>query len=86
MNVVAKHIGVYSIVNTDGAIRPVKFSMKIDDQIKEIRVDNVLKTSEEKFNGNPMRVFLCQTKSKYRVKFFELRLEVNSQKWFLWKV
>lgn len=70
----------------DGIPHPIRY--KLTDENKSnlvIKVDQVITRTEEKLAGNKMIVFRCQSIINGALKMFELKYELNTCKWFLYK-
>jgi hypothetical protein len=71
----------------DGVISPIKF--RISDSQKEnkvIRIDRVISRKEEKLAGNRMMVFTVQSTINDTVCLYEIKYEMSTCKWFLYKI
>jgi hypothetical protein len=86
MKVVARPITVYSWTDTKGKIHPEKLILEDNDVVKELNIDRVITITAEKLAGNPMLVFACQSDMRGVVRPFELKYELNSCKWMLFKI
>jgi len=51
-----------------------------------INVDRIITRAEEKLAGNRMIVFKCQSVFDSTEKLYELKYEINTCKWFLYKM
>jgi len=51
-----------------------------------VRVQQIIHTAEEKLAGNSMKVFRCQSEVDGVMKVFELKYELQTCKWLLWKI
>lgn len=71
-------IDMIAVFNVKGDIKPFKF--KYED--KTIKVENIVDIKEEKLAGNRRLVFVCMT---VRKEIYELKYEIDSHKWFLFK-
>lgn len=78
MKIINEPIKVMAVFNTDGKIEPVKF--RIDDQV--VRIEKIMKSYEENIVGNTRIVFVCLHKGK---DIFELKYEVDTKTWYLFK-
>lgn len=79
MKVVNKPIDMIAIFKADsGKITPFKF--KYDDVV--VQVQKVSKVYEERLAGNRRIVFVCIHNGK---DIYELKYEVDTQRWFLFK-
>ncbi|WP_326910486.1 hypothetical protein [Sedimentibacter sp. MB31-C6] len=79
MKILNEPIKVMVIFNTDGKIQPVKF--RLDDKV--VRIERIMKFYEEKIVGNTRLVFVCLHKGK---DIFELKYELDSRTWYLFKM
>lgn len=87
MRVVVQPIEMISYTDNKGDIRPLRFRMQTEDEsVKVIKVDKVIIKETEKFAGNPMLVFKCQSLIDNVVKLFEIKYELNTCKWMLFKI
>jgi len=78
MKIVNKPIKVMATFNTDGRIEPIKF--RLEDKV--IKIDKVMKTYEENIVGNNRLVFVCLHNEK---DIYEIKYEVDSKVWYLFK-
>ena len=51
-----------------------------------IKIEQVVSMTEEKLAGNRMLIFRCQSEIKGELKPFEIKYELGTCKWFLWKM
>lgn len=73
--------------NRDGIPHPIRFRILTEDKTyKTIKIENVITRSEEKIAGNRMLIFRCQGEVNQVLKVFELKYEINSCKWYLYKI
>lgn len=71
----------------NGAITPIKF--RIPDEEKEnriIRINKILSRKEEKLAGNRMLIFTVQSVINGNECLYEMKYEINTCKWFLYKI
>jgi len=66
----------------NGNPHPIRF--KLTD--KEIKIERVVSVTEEKLAGNKMLCFRCQSEIKGELRPFEIKFELGTCKWFLWKM
>jgi len=66
----------------NGKPHPVRFRHKGS----VVKVQQIVHTTEEKLAGNIMKVFRCQSEVDGVMKVFELKYELGTCKWILWKV
>lgn len=87
MKVVAKPIEVISIMDTKGIITPLRLRIvREDESLQVIKVDKVITRTQEKLAGNLMIVFTCQSLVGDVDKRYELKYELNTCKWILFKI
>jgi len=87
MKILAKPIDMIAWFTTDGSPNPVKFKIKNDDESETIiNVDRVIFKDIEKLAGNKMILFRCQSVINDVDKLYELKYEINTCKWMLYKM
>ncbi len=65
-----------------GTLRPIRFR----HEGNVVKVEQIIKISEEKLAGNRMKIYECQSEINGAVKPFELKYELQTCKWFLYKI
>lgn len=71
----------------NGVPTPLKFRIKaIDEANSVIKVSRVIQIDKEKIAGNAMYVFKCQSIINEFEKIYELKYELSSCKWILYKM
>ena len=65
-----------------GVPRPIRF--RVDGEV--CIVQQVSSISEEKLAGNRMKIYRCQSEIDGLLKPFELKFELNTCKWFLFRM
>lgn len=78
MKILNEPIKVMAVFYTDGRIEPVKF--RFEDKV--VKIEKIIKTYEESIVGNTRMVFVCLHNGK---DIFELKYELDSKLWFLFK-
>lgn len=86
MKVVAKPIDMIAIFTKEGIPTPVRFKYYEDDSATVIKVDRVMIRETEKFAGNNIFVFRCQSLIGDIQKVYELKYELATCKWILFKI
>lgn len=66
----------------NGKPHPLRFELNGT----ELRVEQVVSMTEEKSAGNRMLVFRCQSEINGELRPFEIKFEIGTCKWFLWKM
>ena len=70
----------------EGLPHPLRYRLPGDHSPVIIRVDRVLYRNEEKLAGNRMLIFRCQSVIRGVERLYELKYELNTCKWFLYKM
>ena len=87
MKVLALPVEMVSYTDNKGFIRPIRFRMQIDDEpMQVIKIDKVIVKTTEKLAGNSMIVFNCQSLIGNEIKLFEIKYELATCKWILFKI
>lgn len=87
MRVIAKPIEVISHTDSKGEIRPLRLRLQTeDDSFEVINVDKVILKQQEKLAGSPMLVFRCQSLIDNTERQFEIKYELQTCKWMLYKI
>lgn len=87
MKVYMKPVKMISVSEEDGFVTPIKFQMKNEEkEYITVKIDSIVLREEEKLAGNRMLIFRCQSNFSGLVKVFELKYELNSMKWYLYKI
>jgi len=82
MKILMQPIEMITWFDINGIPQPLRF--RIDGKVQ--KVDTVLHISEEKLAGNRMKIYRCQSEINGYVKPFELKFELQTCKWFLYKM
>ncbi|HWJ02683.1 MAG TPA: hypothetical protein VNU93_03320 [Verrucomicrobiae bacterium] len=82
MKVLMKPVEMVAWFDLEGLPRPVRF--RIDGEV--IKVEQVCTLTEEKLAGNKTKIFRCQSQIGGLLKQFELKYELQTCKWFLYKI
>jgi len=82
MKILMKPIDMIAWFTKEGIPKPIRY--KLDDQV--IKVQQVTSKSEEKLAGNRMIIFRCQSEINGELRLFELKYELQTCKWFLFKM
>ncbi|WP_242975913.1 hypothetical protein [Desulfosporosinus sp. FKB] len=82
MKVVMKPIEMIAWFDVPGIPRPIRF--RHDGEV--VKVEQIIRLSEEKLAGNRMKIYECQSNINGQLKRYELKYELNTCKWFLYKI
>ncbi len=86
MKVVCKPIEMIAWFEKDGKVHPIKFRLKEDDQNQVIPIERIRCVKLEKLAGNQMYVFECESHFNNILKIFEIKYEMDTCKWMLFKI
>jgi hypothetical protein len=86
MKVVSKSVNMIAWFQEDGKIRPLKFKLEEDENCEIIKVDQVINAQVEKYAGNVMQVFDCQSEINGVLKRYQLKYEIETTRWILFKI
>lgn len=87
MKVLALPIEMVSYTDDKGGINPIRFRLQVGDEpMQVIKIDKVITKEVEKFAGNIMIVYKCQSLIDDVVKLFEIKYEIATCKWILYKI
>lgn len=87
MKIVARPIEMVVWFAKDGCPNPIKFRLENDDStLSVIRIDRILHKDMEKLAGNNMLVFRCQSIINGIDTVYELKYELRTCKWMLYKM
>ncbi len=82
-----KPIEMIAWFTKDGYPIPLRYRL-MDEEEKNIviRVNKILFKEEEKIAGNRMLLYRCESLINNSLKIFELKYEIATCKWFLFKM
>ncbi len=87
MKLLRKPIAVVASFDGDGNSRPMRFKLLNEDEENAvIKVDKIIKRDIDKFAGNKMLKYTCESCINGTQRLFELSYEVDTCKWFLYKL
>lgn len=82
-----KPIEMIAWFTKDGYPIPLRYRlMDKDERNIVIKVDKILFKEEEKIAGNRMLLYRCESLINNTIKVFELKYELATCKWFLFKM
>ena len=76
-----KPIEMIAWFTLDGVLNPIRY--KLDSVVIKVQVTS---KSEEKLAGNRMIVYRCQGEINGELKPFELKYELQTCRWYLFKM
>ncbi|MDD2476873.1 MAG: hypothetical protein PHI32_13310 [Dysgonamonadaceae bacterium] len=87
MKIVNKPIEMIAWFTDAGSIKPVKFRVKDEEQINKVfKINKIVTKSEEKLAGNRMLIFRCQSAIDGIERLYEIKYELSTCKWILFKI
>jgi len=87
MKIIAKPVEMIAHTNEKGEIRPYRFRIKLEGEPEQvINVDKIIFKQEEKLAGNPMILYKCQSVDGDDKKFFDLKYELSTCRWILFRI
>lgn len=87
MKTIARPIEVIAYTDLKGKVNPIRFRIINDDvSVKVIKIDKVISQRLEKLAGNNMIVFSCQSIINNIEKRYEIKYELGTCKWILFKI
>ncbi|MGM0396972.1 MAG: hypothetical protein ACQEP4_07945 [Bacillota bacterium] len=87
MKVLMKPIEMIAWFNGEKFPVPLRFRLKAEDGSNlVVKIDRILFQEEEKLAGNRMVVYRCEGVVQSLEKIFELKYEILTCKWFLFKM
>lgn len=85
MKVVSKSIDVIAFFEKDGGVKPLRFRISEDEEEKVIKINRVVNRKIEKLAGNVMEKFVCIASVNGVERIFEIKYELLTKKWILFK-
>jgi len=87
MKILMQPIEMIAWFTEEGTPRPLRYKITAEDNSASvIKVDKVIFKMEEKLAGNKMIIFRCQSLINGLLRDFELKYELATCKWFLYKM
>ncbi len=87
MKILAKPVDMVCWFEKTGVPHPIRFKITSEDESeKVIKVDKVFAVDRERLVGNDMLVFKCQSIINNTQKIFELKYELRTCRWILFKM
>jgi hypothetical protein len=86
MKVVALPIDMVAYFTHLGEIRPVRFRLEQNGEIQIIKIQKIISTQREKMAGNQMQIFDCNALIRDELKTFQLKYDIDTTKWILFKI
>ncbi len=81
-----KPVEVLAWFSCEGNPKPIRFRFLQQGAYKTVKVDRIVQETEEKLAGIRTRVYRCQSLVQETEKVYELKYEINTCKWYLYKI
>ncbi len=85
MKVVAKPIDMLALFDVSGLIHPLRFRLEEEERIV-IKVDEVFSRKLEKKAGIPVLTFDCASTIQGQRKNYQIKYEIEENRWILFKI
>jgi len=82
MKILCTPIEVLAHFENDGTLHPLRMNLNGET----IKIEQVISTTEGMLAGNRMLIFKCQSEIAGVLKPFQIKYEIGTGKWFLWKM
>ncbi len=86
MKTLMKPIDMIAWFTKEGVPHPIKYRLEQDSSMVTVKVDRVVTVDKERLAGNQMLIFKCQSVIDGVEKLYELKFELATCKWFLYKI
>lgn len=87
MRILAKPVDMVCWFEKTGVPHPIKFRITAEDESEVVmKVNKVISIDKERLAGNDMLLFKCQSNIRNQQRLFELKYEIRTCKWILWKM
>lgn len=70
----------------EGLLTPIRFLWNDGKKVHNIKINRIVMRYEDKFAGNRMLGYRCQESIDGEEKVFELKFEVKTCIWYLYKI
>lgn len=87
MKILMKSVDMISLSSSKGEIRPLKFRIQEDSgESRIVKIDRIISKKEEKIAGNRMLVFTVQSVMDGMERVYEMKYEILTSRWYLYKL
>jgi hypothetical protein len=87
MKIIRKPIEMIAYFPKTNVPEPIKYRLLNEDgSLSTIRINRIISTDLEKLAGNRTYIFTCQSIINDILQTYELKYELSTCKWLLWKV
>lgn len=87
MRTLAKPIEMITFSDETGVMIPLRLKIKTKDNKEMVfKIDRVVSRELERLAGNVMILYKCKGVIENKEREFEVKYEMNSCKWMLWRI
>lgn len=86
MKILMHPIEIIAWFTCEGIPRPLRFRINYNNVATVVNIDKIIFKTKEKKAGNKMLIFHCQSVVEGRLRDFELKYELATCRWFLYKM
>lgn len=86
MKIVMKNIDVIAWFDQTKGLIPIKFRINEGDSHLIVKIDKICIKEEEKLAGNRMIAYTCQSIIHGTLRIYEIKYEINTLRWYLYKM
>lgn len=87
MKVLMKSVDMICLSSSEGEIRPLKFRIQESSgESRIVKIDRIISKKEEKLAGNRMLVFTVQSVMDGTERIYEMKYEIQTSRWYLYKL
>ena len=86
MKIIYKPVDMIAWFEKNGQIHPIKFKFSESNINQVISVDRIQSIHSEKTPGKAIHVFECQSTMDGILKQYQLKYEINTCTWYLYKI
>lgn len=82
---IARPVKVIALFNENGKIEPIKFKIEEESSSEVVVIKRILKDENERLAGKEMKKFTCSSTFNGVERIIELKYDISSSKWILFK-
>jgi hypothetical protein len=86
MNIVDKSIHVVTRTDGAGIVKPVRFFITDDESREVINVERLIRRDKEKIGGDDTYTFTCEIIKDNLKMLCDLRLNLSTNEWILYRM
>lgn len=86
MKIYMKPIESLAWFTCEGIPHPLRYRITANNKMHTVTISRIISRREEKTAGNRMLVFCCEGEINGILKLFELKYELKTCRWYLYKI